>query len=120
MEKYKVIEAFETPAVEAVEASEGVEAVEAKEAVAHNVDDILELSDEQAAELAGKVEKVEVPGASTPTPPAAEVPPARTEPVNTTAAPSADSKPAEAAPQKKSWAGGHVVGANKPEKGRGK
>lgn len=110
MEKYKVIEAFETPTVEA---SEGVEA---REAVAHQVDDILELSDEQAVELSGKVEKVEVPGASTPTPPAAEVPPARTEPVNTTAAPSADSKPAEVA--KKSWAGNHVVGANKPEKGR--
>ena len=65
MAEYKVVEAFETPAVEAVaavEASEGVEAVaavEAKEAVQHNVGDVLELTEEAAAELGSKVEKTE-------------------------------------------------------------
>ncbi|MEK9208094.1 MAG: hypothetical protein AAB922_06410 [Patescibacteria group bacterium] len=64
MAQFTVKEAFETPAVEAVvavEASEGVEAVvavEAKEAIQHNVGDVIELSDEAAAELGEKVEVV--------------------------------------------------------------
>jgi hypothetical protein len=53
MDKYKVKESFETPAVEA---SEGVEA---KEAVTNNVDDIIEMTPEQAAALGEKVEKLE-------------------------------------------------------------
>ena len=61
MSSYKVKEAFELePAVVAVEASEGVEAVEAKDAVMSEVDAIVELSDEKAAELGAEiVEKVE-------------------------------------------------------------
>lgn len=81
MAEYKVVEAYETPAVEAVEAQEAVEAVaaqeatetaaaveavearaaveavEGKEAVQHAVGDIVELSDEEAAALGSKVEK---------------------------------------------------------------
>lgn len=65
LKKYEVVEAFETPAVaavEAVEASEGVEAVEAveaKDAVQHNVGDVVELTEEAAAELGEKVKAVE-------------------------------------------------------------
>lgn len=54
MAKYKVLESFELEA--AVEASEGVEA---KDAVMAEVGAEVELSDERAAELEGKVEKVE-------------------------------------------------------------
>ncbi len=52
MSDYKVVETFETPAVEA---SEGVEA---KEAMTHEVGTTVTLTDEEAAELGEKVEKV--------------------------------------------------------------
>lgn len=65
MEKYKVVEAFEEPAIEAVEAVEATDsnaavgAVEAKDAVQHGVGEVIELTDEQATEFDLYVEKIE-------------------------------------------------------------
>lgn len=107
MAQYKVIEEIDIPAVdavEAVEASEGVEAVaavEAKEAIKHSVGDLIELTDEQAEELTGKVEKVEAP-APTPTPTPAT-------PAEPTIPPApADEKPTSET-KEEGWAGNHKV-----------
>lgn len=100
MASYKVIESFEL------------------EGVVREVGSEVELTDEQATELAGKVEAVVAPSGETPAAPAAEGQSAT--PAETPAAPSGETPaPAETptAPSSETpkeggegWVGGHTVG----------